>query len=120
MCWVLLMTLWMPLLNYARSYQPLAIQVKSWVHDPLCVYSLGLNRAQIAGLSFHANLKMVDFEKNKSAKNCEWLIANPATIQKKSAGIDPENWAKVRVIRRPADKREDIVMYQRTASKTNE
>jgi hypothetical protein len=110
----------MPLLNYARSYQPLAIQVKSWVHDPLCVYSLGLNRAQIAGLSFHANLKMVDFEKNKSAKNCEWLIANPATIQKKSAGIDPENWAKVRVIRRPADKREDIVMYQRTASKTNE
>ncbi len=63
---------------------------------------------------------MVDFEKNKSAKNCEWLIANPATIQKKSAGIDPENWAKVRVIRRPADKREDIVMYQRTASKTNE
>jgi len=120
LCWVLLMTLWMPLLNYARSYQPLAIQVKSWVHDPLCVYSLGLNRAQIAGLSFHANLKMVDFEKNKSAKNCEWLIANPATIQKKSAGIDPENWAKVRVIRRPADKREDIVMYQRTASKTNE
>ena len=90
------------------------------MHDPLCVYSLGLNRAQIAGLSFHANLKMVDFEKNNSAKNCEWLIANPAKIQKKPAGIDPENWAKVRVIRRPADKREDIVIYQRTASKTNE
>ena len=110
----------MPLLNYARSYQPLAMQVKSLVHDPLCVYSLGLNRAQIAGLSFHANLKMVDFEKNKSATTCEWLIANPATLRIKPAALDPANWAKVRVIRRPADKREDIVMYQRTASKTNE
>ena len=96
------------------------MQVKSWVHDPLCVYSLGLNRDQIAGLSFHANLKMVDFEKNKSVTTCEWLIANPATLGINPAALDPENWAKVRVIRRPADKREDIVMYQRTASKTNE
>ena len=110
----------MPLLNYARSYQPLAIQVKSWVHDPLCVYSLGLNRAQIAGLSFHANLKMVDFEKNNSAKNCEWLIANPATLRINPGALNPVSWVKLRIIRRPADKREDIVMYQRTASKTNE
>ena len=110
----------MPLLNYARSYQPLAMQVKSWVHEPQCVYSLGLNRAQIAGLSFHANLKMVDFEKNKSATPCESLIANPATLRLNPAALDPENWAKVRVIRRPADKREDIVLYQRTTSNTNE
>jgi 4-amino-4-deoxy-L-arabinose transferase-like glycosyltransferase len=120
LCWVLLMTLWMPLLNYARSYQPLAMQVKSWVHEPQCVYSLGLNRAQIAGLSFHGNLKMVDFEKNKSAIPCEWLIANPATLRLNPAALDPENWTKVRVIRRPADKREDIVLYQRIASNTNE
>ena len=109
----------MPLLNYARSYQPLAMQVKSWVHEPQCVYSLGLNRAQIAGLSFHANLNMVDFEKNKSATPCEWLFANPSTLLINPAVLDP-SWLKFRVIRRPADKREDIVMYQRTAAKTNE
>jgi len=96
------------------------MQVKSWVHEPQCVYSLGLNRAQIAGLSFHANLKMVDFEKNKTATTCEWLIANPATLQKTPATLDLASWKKFRVIRRPADKREDIVMYQRTASKKNE
>jgi hypothetical protein len=96
------------------------MQVKSWVHEPRCVYSLGLNRAQIAGLSFHANLKLVDFEKKTSATPCEWLIANPATLQKNPTALDPASWMKLRVIRRPADKREDIVMYQRTASKTNE
>jgi hypothetical protein len=110
----------MPLLNYARSYQPLAMQVKSWVYEPQCVYSLGLNRAQIAGLSFHANLKMVDFEKNKSATPCEWLIANPATLRINPAVLDPASWVKLRIIRRPADKREDIVLYQRTVSKSNE
>ena len=96
------------------------MQVKTWVHEPQCVYSLGLNRAQIAGLSFHGNFKMVDFEKNKSAVPCEWLIANPTTLRLNPAALDPENWAKVRVIRRPADKREDIVLYQRIASNTNE
>ena len=110
----------MPLLNYARSYQPLAMQVKSWVHEPQCVYSFGLNRAQIAGLSFHANLKMVDFEKNKSAKNCEWLIANPANLQQNKKVLDESSWMKIKVIRRPADKREDIVIYQRIAPTHNE
>jgi hypothetical protein len=62
----------------------------------------------------------VDFEKNRFATTCEWLIANPASLQKNAAALDPENWAKVRAIRRPADKREDIVIYQRIASKTNE
>jgi hypothetical protein len=114
LCWVLLMTLWMPLLNYARSYQPLALQVKSLIGSTPCIYSLGLNHAQIGGLSFHGHLKFQDQEKNTMKTTCTWLITNPEFIVKTPHAIDLKLWKQVKVIRRPADKREDIVIYQRT------
>jgi 4-amino-4-deoxy-L-arabinose transferase-like glycosyltransferase len=120
MCWVLLMTLWMPLLNFARSYKPLTLQVKALVKEAPCVFSLNLTRSQIAGLSFHGNLKIVDFESSKDPISCEWLIANPATLQLNTKTLDESSWMKIKVIRRPADKREDVVLYQRIAFKNNE
>ena len=120
MCWVLLMTLWMPLLNYARSYKPLALQVKTWVKEPSCVFALSLTRSQIAGLGFHGNFKMMNFKDTKDPASCEWLIANPANLQQNKKVLDESSWMKIRVIRRPADKREDIVIYQRIAPTHNE
>lgn len=120
MCWVLLMTLWMPLLNFARSYKPLTLQVKALVKEAPCIFSLNLTRSQIAGMSFHGNLKLVDFESSKDPTSCKWLIANPATLQLNTKALDESNWMKIKVIRRPADKREDVVLYQRIAFKNNE
>ena len=119
LCWVLLMTLWMPLLNYARSYKPLAIQVKSLVKDTKCIYSLGLNRSQIAGLSFHGRLRFKDFEKNTHQEECTWMITNPETLAIRKKMIETGLWEEFKVIRRPADKREDIVIYQRKADIAN-
>ena len=116
LCWVLLMTLWMPLLNYARSYKPLAIQVKRLLNETKCVYSLGLNRSQMAGLSFHGNFKFNEFKTNTQQVECLWLITNPETLAKPATVIDSELWEKYKVIRRPADKREDIVIFKKIAS----
>lgn len=119
LCWVLLMTLWMPLLNYARSYKPLALQVKQLVGDPNCVFSLGLNRAQIAGLSFHANLKIISHQKNQT-QACTWLITHPQAIDTQVTNLEPALWEKIKVIRRPSDKREDIVLYKLIVNSRNE
>lgn len=113
------MTLWMPLLNYARSYKPLALQVKQLVGDPNCVFSLGLNRAQIAGLSFHANLNIVAHQKNQTP-SCTWLITHPQAIDTQVTNLEPAVWEKIKVIRRPSDKREDIVLYKLIANSRNE
>jgi hypothetical protein len=120
LCWVLLMTLWMPLLNYARSYKPLAIQVKNLVKEPKCIYSLGLKRSQIAGLSFHGNLKFNDLKANAQRNECNWLITNPETLAKQSTVINPAVWEKSKLIRRPADKREDIVIFKKIENIANE
>jgi 4-amino-4-deoxy-L-arabinose transferase-like glycosyltransferase len=121
LCWVLLMTLWMPLLNYARSYQPLALQIHLLTGKAQCLYSLDMNRAQIAGLSFHGRYEIKNYEKNRQDMGCHWLIANPERLARNESTIDPSKWEKIKVIRRPSDKREDIVIFKRTTvSNTNE
>jgi hypothetical protein len=89
------------------------------IKEPKCIYSLGLNRSQIAGLSFHGRLNFNDYEKNINQDECTWLITNPETLATRIKVIDPGLWEKFKVIRRPADKREDIVIYQRKADIDN-
>lgn len=47
LCWLLLMTLWLPVLNFARSYSPLVDQVTEITGKANCVDTLGLAVAQI-------------------------------------------------------------------------
>ena len=58
LCWLLLMTLWLPALDYGRS---MAAQVQALAQrmaaagaqPPPCVNTLGLNASQMAALDFH-------------------------------------------------------------------
>jgi hypothetical protein len=63
---------------------------------------------------------MMNFEHTKDPTSCEWLIANPANLEQNKKVLDESSWMKIKVIRRPADKREDIVIYQRIAPTHNE
>lgn len=116
LCWVLLMTLWMPLLNYARSYQPLALQIKVITGPTKCLYSFGMNRAQIAGLSFHGQYEIKDFDKSRQDNQCHWVISNPEALVLHVDAVNPSEWENLKVIRRPSDKREDIVIFKRIIS----
>jgi hypothetical protein len=70
----------------------------------------------MAGLSFHGNFKFNEFKTNTQQVECLWLITNPETLAKPATVIDSELWEKYKVIRRPADKREDIVIFKKIAS----
>ena len=45
LCWLLLMTLWLPLLDYARSYRPLVERIARHVPRDACIAAPGLPRA---------------------------------------------------------------------------
>ena len=45
LCWLLLMTLWMPLLDFARSYAPLVRRVEAIVKPADCIETFGLSTA---------------------------------------------------------------------------
>ena len=44
LCWLLLMTLWLPLLDYARSYRPLVERLAKHVPRDACIAAPGMPR----------------------------------------------------------------------------
>ena len=51
LCWLLLMTLWLPVLDYARSYTAVVKGVLRAMDKPGCIEGWGLTRSQIAALA---------------------------------------------------------------------
>jgi hypothetical protein len=109
--WLLLMTLWLPLLDFARSYAPLARQVGAVVRGPACVESHGLDRGQIAAFQYHARLKLTP---SGPIPTCPWLLVDNDATGTLAASVDLTQWTLHSTFRRPSDRDEDVVLYQRT------
>ena len=75
LCWLLLMTLWLPLLDYARSNQSLVKQIVDRVGDAPCVEVSQLRPEQVAALQFHSTLPLR--VANAQSVQCPWLLVNP-------------------------------------------
>jgi hypothetical protein len=112
LCWLLLMTLWLPLLDYARSYAPLVRRTMIIMkHQPRCVEAHGLSRGQIAAFQFHGKLAI----RPVGAKDtCPWLLVDKDAVQMLSAAIDPTQWTLHSAMRHPVDRNDDLLVYKRT------
>lgn len=110
LCWLLLMTLWLPLLDYARSYAPLSRQVAARVDPTACVEVYGLNRAQMAALQYHGRLEL----RLAAAKAvCPYLVADTDAQATLSGTVNMPDWAYLGTLRRPTDKSENVALYKR-------
>ena len=67
------MTLWMPLLDYARSLGPLSRQVASLVDKKSCVEIYGVGSAQAAALQYHGQLELRQATPQAS---CPYLVVD--------------------------------------------
>lgn len=120
LCWLLVMTLWLPLLNFARSYEPLVLKVRDMLGTPECVHYHGLTRAQGAAFEFHGKFKLIPTSKDSTDGNpqvaqCEWLIVDTQALSTLKKDVDMQTWQYQATVRRPSDNNEDIVLYKRTA-----
>ncbi len=112
LCWLLLMTLWLPLLDYARSYATLSAQVAKRVDRQACVEVLGLSPAQVAALRYHAQLKLQAAGQNAT---CPFLAvgvgaSGPTAL---ASSVSPREWTRVSTVRRPTDRNENVVIFKR-------
>jgi hypothetical protein len=113
LCWLLLMTLWLPLLDYARSYAPLVRRTMVIMkRQPRCVETYGLSRGQIAAFQFHGHLAIRSMG---SDTRCPWLIVDKDALTTMPAGVDSLQWTVHSTMRHPADRNEDLLIYKRTA-----
>jgi len=110
LCWLLLLTLWLPLLDYARSYKKLALDVARATGAPECVEVHGISLAQVAALRYHGQLTLRPAGVKAS---CPWLVVAPASLEALSVGLDMRQWTLHATVRRPADADDNLLLYQR-------
>ncbi|HEY0857592.1 MAG TPA: hypothetical protein VGE16_11060 [Albitalea sp.] len=109
LCWLLLMTLWLPLLDYARSYRPLIERIAQHVPRDACVSANALPRGQVVALE-HMGRYEVDAFHPADASRCEFMLQLESRRRPKPpiAG-----WTLVARERRPSDSDEVTAIYRR-------
>ena len=114
LCWLLLMTLWLPLLDFARSNAPLVRRTMVIMKQkPACVVIHGLNRSQIAAFTFHGELVLKPTDEGNT---CPWLIVDKDAVETLPTVIKSVDWVSPSAIRHPADRNEDLFIYRRVTA----
>ncbi|MFN3436940.1 MAG: hypothetical protein ACK41V_04555 [Acidovorax sp.] len=112
--WLLLMTLWLPLLDFARSYAPQVRSVMAVMGpEPGCVQTVGLSRAQVAALQYHGALTL---ERAGLQDECEWLLADIASWPASERMVTAALWELKATIPRPTDKNDHLLVFRRAGS----
>ncbi len=112
LCWLLLMTLWLPVLDYARSYTPLVQRSLALLPAADCTQTHGLTRGQIAAFQLHGKLRLQTLG---PASNCPWLIVSKDALSSLAAVGNLADWTLLGQVRHPIDRDEDLLIYRRTA-----
>ncbi len=110
LCWLLLMSLWLPLLDYARSLRPLVQRVAQHVPAGQCLAAPGGSKALVAALTYFGPYR-VEAVANSANTSCDFLI------QSERAGDDvsatPKGWMFIATEKRPTNRDDNFVIYQR-------
>lgn len=110
LAWLLVMTLWLPVLDYGRSYAPVVQALQGRMAEPGCVEVFGLTRAQVAALRFHGG-----FELRAAAPTgtCPWLVAAEDLETSLPVAFGSRQWQLVAKIPRPTDRRDNVLLYKK-------
>ena len=109
-CWLLLMTLWMPLLDFVRSYQLVTERVTAQVGPNACLQVMDLERDQIAALQYHGGFRLTPAT---PASDCPWLIADPELLAQRRHQPDPAQWLSQALIERASGKGDEFHLFRR-------
>ena len=110
LCWLLLMTLWMPVLDYARSYAPLVRNLSRLIDKPGCIEVHGLSQAQLSALRYHGAMTLKPASRPAA---CPWLLVDADAQQSAALAIDLRQWQSVALIARPSDSNDNLLLFRR-------
>ena len=113
LCWLLLMTLWLPLLDHGRSYGPLLAKLQPHLPAGSCVHSLGLSNAQNAALLYHGQWRLRAAA--APSADCAWLVTSTDALPQMQAQLQAWGWSEAQRQRRPSDNKETLVIFQPAA-----
>jgi 4-amino-4-deoxy-L-arabinose transferase-like glycosyltransferase len=107
--WVLLMTLWLPTINYAKTYEPVARRfAKALPQTVNCVDSTYLGDAQLASFAYFTMLRLEDNSK------CEFKLTHSSEEAKAAALLNHQRLTLIWEDRRDSDRDERLRLYRVT------
>jgi 4-amino-4-deoxy-L-arabinose transferase-like glycosyltransferase len=110
LCWLLLMTLGLPILDYARSNRPLVERIARYVPPGQCIAVPGQTPAFVAALEYFGRYE-VDAASSASRSRCNYLV-RVAPVG--AAGAEPAGWTRIARVRRPTDRNNLTSIYRRS------
>ncbi len=122
LCWLLLLTLWLPLLDFARSYKPWVQQIQGVMAKQsaneaqnVCMLSYGLGVGQMTAFHYHGgfDVKALEMTPVEQQRTCPWLLVDNDLRPDLGQVVKLNDWVRVRTIRRPSDNNEDVTLYHR-------
>ena len=112
LCWTLLMTLWLPLLNHGMGLAPISQRIAQKTAPQACVIVQGLPDTYVGGLLYHGQLQVFRPQHSASTQ-CPWMIVDPSAYGKAASSVDWTQWTKVETLPRLRDNRDAVVLLQR-------
>ena len=104
--WVLLMTLWLPTINYAKTYQPVAKRfAKALPSTFRCIDSSFLGDSQLASFVYFTRLPL------KDDPTCDLMLTHSTEEAKASAILNQQRLTLLWEDRRDSDKDERLRLY---------
>lgn len=115
--WVLIAVLWMPWIDYGKSYRPLSASLaKTLPAKTDCIANANLADSILASLDYFEGIRTVPL-KNEAAQRCSWLLLH-GQVQD-SAALSSASWRQVWEGWRPGDRKDvDIFHLYRRGNKT--
>ena len=107
--WLLAMTLWLPLLDYARSNRPWVARIAPHVPAGACVEALGYSRAAVAALEHYGRWKV------DAGASLDRTCAVRLRQERRGQNLTvPPGWELAARVRRPTDRDEQTLVLKRS------
>ena len=113
--WALAMLLWLPWIDYGKSYRPVARSLQaSLPKHPGCIASRGLGEAQRAALDYHVGIVTQRVGRHTRHACALLLVQDNARLPETSPGA---SWKKIWEGNRAGDRTEKLRLYAKDGSK---
>ncbi len=112
LCWLLLMTLWLPALNYGMGQEPISRRIAALAPPGSCVLVHGLNASQIVGLQHHGGLRLERARPGRRS-DCRLLVVEPGAEATLAQTLNLSQWRPLRKVPRLRENRDGLLVYRR-------
>jgi 4-amino-4-deoxy-L-arabinose transferase-like glycosyltransferase len=112
LCWLLLMTLWLPWINYGKSYAGVARQLAMKLPENNYCVDTNVGPAQRASFAYFGS---IPFARSGNA-HCEFLLLQDKNRSQNNVQVITrfnERWQLLWAGHRPSDREERYRLYQR-------